>query len=71
MYICFSCCLCIFQTSDGEGVTDDIIFSGGGSGCSTDDEDDCSNAGSGDRDALVQPIVKIHTTPRPPRTTAR
>ena len=51
-------------------MTDDIIFSGVGSGCAYDDEDDCSTAGSGDKDSLVRPIVKIKTTPRPP-TTAR
>ena len=60
-------------TPRGEGVTDDIIFSGAGSGCSTDDEDDCSNANGsgGDKDALVRPIVKVKTTPRPPDTVTR
>ncbi len=52
-------------------MTDDIIFSGGGSGCAYDDEDDCSMVGSGDKDSLVHPIVKIKTTPRPPTTSAR
>ena len=52
-------------------MTDDIVFSGAGSGCAYDDEDDCTMAGSGDKDALVRPIVKIKTTPRPPTTTAR
>lgn len=59
----------MFQTTPGDGVTDDIIFSGAGSGCSTDDEDDCSRTGSGDKDVFVRPMVKITTTPRPPTTT--
>ena len=63
--------LSLQTTPRGDGVTDDIVFSGVGSGCSYDDEDDCSTAGSGDKDAFVRPIVKVKTTPRPPTTTAK
>ena len=56
------------QTTPGSVYTDDLVFSGTGSGCTADDEDDCSNVGSGDPEALVTPIVKIHTTPAPPTT---
>jgi hypothetical protein len=44
-------CLC-FQTlaSAFPGVEDDLVFSGAGSGCNTDDEDECTpvfESGSG------------------------
>ena len=62
------CIVCFQTTPRGEGGTDDIIFSGVGSGCSSDDEDDCSYVGSGDKDVLVSPIVKVQTTLAPPTT---
>jgi len=50
-------------TPRGDGPGDDIIFSGGGSGCQYEDEDDCSRAGSGATDSFIQPIAKVITTP--------
>ncbi|XP_064621737.1 neurexin 1-like isoform X2 [Lineus longissimus] len=50
-----------------DGATDDIIFSGNGSGCRSDDEDDCPMGSSGDN--IITPVIKIHTTPAPPTTT--
>ncbi|XP_074654685.1 neurexin-3-like [Tubulanus polymorphus] len=53
-------------TPKQDGGTDDIIFSGAGSGCHGDDEDECDPGLPGDN--IITPIVKIHTTPAPPTT---
>ena len=57
-----------FQTIANNVYTDDLVFSGTGSGCNVDDEDDCALLESEDPEALVTPIVKVHTTPAPPST---
>lgn len=52
------------------GVMDDLIFSGAGSGCNEDDEDQCTplfESGSGDD--LITPVFVPPT--RPPSTTPR
>ncbi|PVD32369.1 hypothetical protein C0Q70_07803 [Pomacea canaliculata] len=56
------------QTTPQNGVTDEIIFSGGGP-CPYDDEDDCTATGSGTDDDIITPSVIIKTTPPPPTTT--
>lgn len=60
-----------FQTpaSGFPGVVDDLVFSGAGSGCNGDDEDECPilpDAGSGSDD-LITPVYIPST--RPPPTT--
>ncbi|RZC18407.1 hypothetical protein BDFB_011598, partial [Asbolus verrucosus] len=53
------------------GVEDDLVFSGAGSGCNGDDEDECPplpETGSGDDD-LITPVYIPPT--RPPPTTKR
>lgn len=66
LFICYT----IFQTpaSNYPGVIDDLIFSGAGSGCRGDDEDECTppfESGSGDD--LITPVyvppTKQPTTP--------
>ncbi|XP_050406301.1 neurexin-3 isoform X2 [Patella vulgata] len=59
------------RTTPKLGVTDDIIFSGAGAGCHSDDEDDCTSVGSGIEDDIITPTVIIKTTPHPPTTTPR
>lgn len=49
------------------GVEDDLIFSGAGSGCNGDDEDECpplTDNGSGDDD-LITPVYVAPTRPPP------
>ncbi|XP_045465239.1 neurexin-1 isoform X1 [Harmonia axyridis] len=55
--------------SDFPGLEDDLVFSGAGSGCNGDDEDECPplpESGSGDDD-LITPVYIPPT--RPPPTT--
>ncbi|XP_067682450.1 neurexin 1-like isoform X5 [Haliotis asinina] len=59
------------QTTPKLGVTDDIIFSGSGPGCHSDDEDDCTSVGSGTEDDIITPTIIIKTTPAPPTTTTK
>ncbi|XP_048259836.1 neurexin-1-like isoform X2 [Haliotis rufescens] len=59
------------QTTPKLGVTDDIIFSGAGPGCHSDDEDDCTSVGSGTEDDIITPTIIIKTTPAPPTTTTK
>lgn len=59
----------IFQTpaSDFPGLEDDLVFSGAGSGCNGDDEDECPplpESGSGDDD-LITPVYIPPTRPPP------
>ncbi|XP_021341144.1 neurexin-1a-like isoform X3 [Mizuhopecten yessoensis] len=60
------------HTTPRQGITDEIIhevpFSGDGTGCPTDDEDDCTSVSSGSDDDIITPVVKITTTPKPPTT---
>ncbi|XP_033734709.1 LOW QUALITY PROTEIN: neurexin-2-like [Pecten maximus] len=62
----------IRHTTPRQGITDEIIhevpYSGDGTGCPTDDEDDCTSVGSGTGDDIITPVVKISTTPKPPST---
>lgn len=51
--------------------SDDIIFSGSGPGCNSDDEDECTSAGSGMVDDIITPTVIIITTPRPAVTESK
>lgn len=69
-YVCFFFFSYHFQTpaSNYPGVVDDLIFSGAGSGCRGDDEDECTppfESGSGDD--LITPVyvppTKQPTTP--------
>lgn len=49
------------------GVEDDLVFSGAGSGCNGDDEDECPplpETGSGDDD-LITPVYNPSTKPTP------
>lgn len=57
------------HTTTKEGVTDDIIFTGPGSGCQFDDEEDCSVIGSGVDEEIITAVVIVKTTPTPPTTT--
>ncbi|XP_065225027.1 neurexin 1 isoform X2 [Planococcus citri] len=43
-------------TSDSPQVTDELIFSGAGSGCNYDDEDHCKVAVQVDKDDLITPV---------------
>lgn len=61
--------LSILQTpaSGFPGVEDDLVFSGAGSGCNGDDEDECPplpETGSGDDD-LITPVYIPPTKPTP------
>ncbi|XP_069116401.1 neurexin-1-like isoform X2 [Argopecten irradians] len=60
------------HTTPRQGITDEIIhevtYSGDGTGCPTDDEDDCTSVASGSDDDIITPVVKISTTPKPPST---
>ncbi|XP_060079524.1 neurexin-3-like [Ylistrum balloti] len=62
----------IRHTTPRQGITDEIIhevtYSGDGTGCPTDDEDDCTSVGSGSDDDIITPVVKISTTPKPNTT---
>lgn len=62
----------IRHTTPRQGITDEIIhevtYSGDGTGCPTDDEDDCTSVASGSDDDIITPVVKISTTPKPPST---
>lgn len=66
----FTCLkLIMIQTpaSGFPGVEDDLIFSGAGSGCNGDDEDECpplTDNGSGDDD-LITPVYVAPTRPPP------
>ncbi|PNF32109.1 hypothetical protein B7P43_G02829 [Cryptotermes secundus] len=52
------------------GVEDDLVFSGAGSGCNTDDEDECTPVfESGSGDDLITPVYVPPT--RPPATTPK
>jgi hypothetical protein len=46
-------------------VTDEFIFSGEGSGCQYDDDDDCSQTKT-DNDVLIKPTVHVKHRPTPP-----
>ncbi|KAH9495514.1 Neurexin-1, partial [Bulinus truncatus] len=59
------------HTTAKEGVTDDIISTGPGSGCQFDDEDDCSGISSGNEEEIITAVVIIKTTTSPPTTTAK
>ncbi|KAL3289257.1 hypothetical protein HHI36_003689 [Cryptolaemus montrouzieri] len=55
--------------SDFPGLEDDLVFSGAGSGCNGDDEDECPplpESGSGDDD-LITPVYIPPTRPPPTR----
>lgn len=59
----------LFQTpaSGFPGIEDDLVFSGAGSGCNGDDEDECPplpDNGSGDDD-LITPVYIPPTRPPP------
>ncbi|XP_021923606.1 neurexin-3 isoform X3 [Zootermopsis nevadensis] len=52
------------------GVEDDLVFSGAGSGCNADDEDECTPVfESGSGDDLITPVYVPPT--RPPTTTSK
>ncbi|PSN31987.1 Neurexin-3 [Blattella germanica] len=52
------------------GVMDDLVFSGAGSGCNTDDEDECAPTfENGSGDDLITPVYVPPT--RPPTTTPK
>ncbi|XP_055878286.1 neurexin-2-like isoform X11 [Biomphalaria glabrata] len=59
------------HTTAKEGVTDDIISTGPGSGCQFDDEDDCSGISSGNEEEIITAVVIIKTTTSPPTTTTK
>ncbi|CAM1325515.1 NRXN2 (predicted) [Pycnogonum litorale] len=54
----------------GGGVDDDLVFSGGGSGCA-DDEDNCMFINSGSGDDLITPVYIPPPTPKVKITTSR
>lgn len=61
-------CNCSLQTTGrGQGVTDDLIFSG--SGCHDDEETDCSHLTPSGEGELIRPVLPRRTTPAPPTTT--
>lgn len=56
------------HTTSKEGVTDDIIIAGPGSGCRYDDEEDCSEISSGTEEIITAVVISKKTTP--PLTTS-
>lgn len=55
------------------GIEDDLVFSGAGSGCNGDDEDECPplpETGSGDDD-LITPVYVPPTRPPPTAKTPK